>query len=58
MKAPLLLTEVKHSEYIVTDFNEFGEEIETTLPENVHVYAEIDENDLRVGMANRFGLSL
>lgn len=29
-----------------------------TLPANVHVYAEIDENDIRQGMRNPFGLSL
>lgn len=58
MSKTLLLHEVKHEQFIVTDFNDYGEEIETTLPENVRVFSEISENDIQEGMRNVYALSM
>lgn len=54
----LLLHEVKHEQYVVLEYNEYDELIETTLPENVTVFSEIDDNDLREGMQNTYALAL
>lgn len=58
MKNILLLQEVKHEQFIVTDYNEYGEQIETTLPENITVFTEIDERDLQLGMQNAYAVQM
>lgn len=53
-----LLIEQKNSEFVVLDYNEYGEEIETTLPDNIKVYTEINDKDLQEGMRNAYCLPL
>lgn len=54
----MLLHEVKNEEVTVTDFNDYGEEIEGTLPEGVTLYTAISEKDLREGQRNVYALAL
>ena len=54
----LLLHEVKHEQFFVTDYNQYGEEIETTLPEGVTVYTTVDDKDIQEGMRNTYALQM
>lgn len=57
-KAPMFFKEIKHSDYIIQEYNDFDELVETTLPENVVVYSAITPQELKEGLRNQYAIQM